>query len=195
MTIPHLPAGDGRTELSEEDRLGLIPTYIATRGELFEAEQRNIAGALLRRGPALDQLLDDGYLRGLHRAMFSEVWEWAGNYRRRETNLGVEPNQISVGVRTLVDDARAWVEHDTFGPDEIAVRFHHRLVVIHPFPNGDGRHGRIAADYLVARLDREPFSWGASLAITTDRLRSAYRRALQLADDGQVDELLEFARA
>lgn len=195
MTIPHLPTGDGRTELSEEDRLGLIPTYIATRGELFEAEQRSIAGALLRRRPALDQLLDDGYLRGLHRAMFGQVWEWAGDYRRRETNNGVEPNQIAVGVRTLVDNARAWVEHDTFGPDELAVRFHHRLVVIHPFPNGNGRHGRIAADYLVACLDHEPFSWGASLAITTDRLRSAYRRALQLADDSQVGELLEFARA
>ena len=195
MRDPLLPIGDGHTELAEAERLGLIPTYIATRGELFEAEQRNIAEAVLRRRPAVDQLLDDKYLRDLHRAMFDHVWTWAGRYRTTETNIDIEPTHIGPAVRTLVNDACAWVEYSTYEPDELAVRFHHRLVGIHPFPNGNGRHGRIAADYLATTLARGPFSWGAGLEVATSGLRTAYRHALQRADDGDITELLRFARA
>jgi Fic-DOC domain mobile mystery protein B len=194
VTDPLGPVGKGHTALSEEDRLGLIPTYIATRGELFEAEQRNIAQALLRRRPTLPQLLDDKYLRALHEAMFKQVWEWAGRYRLRETNIGTDPILISIAVRTLVDDAKAWVEYHAYEPDELAIRFHHRLVAIHPFRNGNGRHGRIAADYLVTLLGREPFSWGVGLTVDTDGLRAAYRHALECADDGEIAELRTFAR-
>ena len=194
MSDPLLPLGDGHTELSEDDRVGLIPTYITTRGDLFAAEQRNIAFALLRRPPSLAMLLDDRYLRDLHRNMFGQVWEWAGRYRRRETNIGIDPRQIAASVRLLVDDANAWVENGTYAPDELAVRFHHRLVAIHPFPNGNGRHGRIAADYLVTSFGRPRFGWGANLDASTEELRSAYRRALQQADEGDMSELLVFAR-
>jgi Fic-DOC domain mobile mystery protein B len=161
---------------------------------LFEAEQRNIAQAMMRRGPTLAQLLNDKYLRDLHHAMFGDVWEWAGHYRLRETNIGIDPNQIPSEVRMLVDDAEAWVEYVTYESDELAVRFHHRLVAIHPFANGNGRHGRIAADYLVTALGRQPFSWGAERKVDTEALRAAYRDALRRADDGDVGELLGFAR-
>lgn len=189
-----VPPGDGHTELSEEDRLGLIPTYIATRGELFDAEQRNIAQALLRRPPSVATLLDDAYLRHLHEAMFDRVWEWAGRYRLRETNIGIAPEGIPSAVRTLVDDAVAWADYSTYEPDELAIRFHHRLVSVHPFPNGNGRHGRIAADYLVVALGREPFGWGAGLDLETDELRAAYRDGLRRADEGEILELVAFAR-
>ncbi len=190
-----LPLGDGHTELTEDDRVGLIPSHITTRGDLIGAEQRNIAFALLRRPPALATLLDDRYLRGLHRNMFGLVWEWAGRYRRRETNIGIDSRQIPVSVRTLVDDTIAWVDNETYEPDELAVRFHHRLVAIHPFPNGNGRHGRIAAEYLVTALGRPRFGWGIGLDISTEDLRAAYRHALQRADAGDIEELLAFARS
>ncbi len=195
MIDPLVPPGDGHTDLSDEDRFGLVPTYIATRGELNDAEQRNIARALLRRPPSAAALLDDAYLRRLHRAMFDEVWEWAGRYRIRETNIGMAPEQISSEIRNLVEDTKARVKHGTCESDEIAVRFHHRLVAIHAFPNGNGRHGRIAADYLVTSLDGEPFSWGARLDDDTDELRTVYLDALRRADDGKIEELLIFARA
>lgn len=194
MIDPLVPLGDGYTELSEEDRLGLIPTYVATRGELFDAEQRNIAQALLRRAPSIAALLDDAYLRRLHQAMFDQVWGWAGRYRIRETNVGIAFKQISSEIRNLVDDTRVWVEYGTYEHDEIAVRFHHRLVAIHAFPNGNGRHGRIAADYLVASLNGEPFTWGMQLDADTDELRAAYLHALRRADGGDMAELLSFAR-
>lgn len=195
MIDPLVPLGDGHTELSEEDRLGLIPTYIATRGELFDAEQRNIAQALLRRSPSVSALLDGTYLRRLHKAMFDRVWEWAGRYRIRETNIGIAFEQISSEMRNLVDDTKTWVEYSTYERDEIAVRFHHRLVAIHAFPNGNGRHGRIAADFLVASLSGEPFTWGARLDTDTDQLRATYLRALRRADGGNIEQLLTFARS
>jgi Fic-DOC domain mobile mystery protein B len=196
VTDPLVPIGDGHTELTDDDREGLIPSYITTRGELNDAEQRNIVAATVRRRlPSADQLLDDKYLRDLHKAMLRDVWTWAGQYRKRETNIGVEPNSISVEVRTLTQDARAWIEHETYPPDEIAVRFHHRLVAIHPFANGNGRHSRITADYLVRALGQESFSWGANLDVSTDDLRTRYIAALHDADAGSMDALLAFARS
>ena len=194
MNDPLVPIGDGHTALSEEDRLGLIPTYISTRGDLFDAEQRNIAEALLRRSPTIDQLLDDLYLRDLHKAMFRQVWAWAGRYRHLETNIGIDPSYISTEVRTLVHNARAWIEHDAFDPDELGLRFHHQLAFIHPFPNGNGRHGRVAADYLMTGLGHQRFTWGIGLEVSTEDLRVAYLHALQQADRGNFAALLTFAR-
>ena len=195
MTDALLPTGDGHTELSEDDRYGLIPSYIATRGELFDAEQRNISQALLRRPPRAEELLDGKYLRDLHHAMFGQVWKWAGQYRQRETNIGIEPTQIAVAVRSLIDDVTWWIGAETFGSDEIAVRFHHRLVAIHPFRNGNGRHGRVAADYLARALGVGAFSWGRFLDLATSELRKAYQSALQEADTGEIKPLLTFARS
>ena len=187
------PEGDGHTALSHEDAEGLIPTHIATRGDLFEAEQRNIAEALLRQPPGTAALLDDRFLRNLHKHMFGKVWTWAGRYRIRETNIGIGPAEIGVAVRSLVDDARVWIEYGTYDPDESAVRFHHRLVAIHPFRNGNGRHGRVAADYLVMSLGRPRFTWGAALRRATPSLRREYQTSLQEADSGSITRLLVFA--
>ncbi|MGE3327936.1 MAG: mobile mystery protein B [Acidimicrobiia bacterium] len=195
MTDFLLPSGDGHTELSDEDRVGLLPTYIATRGELFDAEQRNIAEGLFNKRPSRAQLLDDKYLRDLHRSMFGNVWRWAGRYRTREPNIGIDPRQIAVAVRDLVADTNAWVDHHSFEVDELCARFHHRLVEIHPFPNGNGRHGRIATDLLLSCLGSVPFSWGIHLAVDTTSLRRLYVGALQRADSGDITALLEFARS
>ena len=195
MPDPMVPVGDGHTSLAEEDRRGLIPSYISTRRELFEAEERNISRALLRRSPTVEQVLDDAYLRSLHHDMFGDVWNWAGHYRTRDTNIGVPFERIPGAVRALVLDARTWVEFDTYTPDELAVRFHHRLVAIHPFPNGNGRHGRIAADYLIAGLGGTVFTWGARSGKGIDELRRIYLAALYTADTGDEVELLAFARS
>lgn len=190
-----VPEGDGHTPLDPADLAGLIPTWIATRGDLNEAETRNIAAALRRRPPTLHELLDDLYLRGLHRAMFGEVWRWAGTYRRTETTIGIDPAGISDAARRLVADARAWVDADTYPADEAAVRFHHRLVEIHPFPKGNGRHGRAATDYFTRALSEPPFTWGKALGLSTTDLRRTYRDALVAADMGNHDPLLAFVRS
>lgn len=190
---PFAPSGDGQTTLGPDDVEGLIPTYISTRAELYEAEQRNIARALRRDSPSINVLLDDRYLRDLHRHMFGDVWTWAGKYRTCETNIGVPFEQVAGAVLDTVRDVATWIDHATFASDEIAVRLHHRLVVIHPFPNGTGRHSRIAADLIVG-LGQPVFSWGAGRQRSTQPLRNAYREALRQADNGDVAALIAFAR-
>lgn len=189
------PLGDGHTLLSDEDRADLLQPDITTRQELFDAEQRNIATALLRPKPRLPTLLDDNYLRNLHKSMFSDVWGWAGRYRTSDTNIGIDPMYIPSDVRNVVNDATTWVEHKTYEPDELAVRFHHRLVFIHPFVNGNGRHSRISADLLIANLGGDAFSWGSNLQVSTEELRQQYLAALRSADAGEIDHLVSFARS
>ena len=190
---PLLRLGDGHTPLGDDDRWGLKLSYITTRGELNEAEQENILRARQRRrAPALEALLDDKYLRDLHRAMFGDVWAWAGSYRRRETSIGIDPAQIAVCTRDLVADARIWAEHEE--PLTVAVRFHHRLVWIHPFPNGNGRHSRQAADYFMQALGQLPFTWGAiGAADDAEGTRQRYLAALREADRGCFGPLEAFA--
>lgn len=197
MTNPLLPLGDGHTEISDEDRHGLIPTYISTRGELWDAEEAAITRATFGLAPSLAHLADDLYLRRLHRRMFREVWRWAGQYRMRETNLGVAPEAIAGDVRGLVGDVTVWLRQGTFEADELAIRFHHRLVKIHPFVNGNGRHGRIAADLLMVALGKRRFGWGAGLEVSTEELRHTYQRALRRADadSDDVGDLIAFARS
>jgi Fic-DOC domain mobile mystery protein B len=197
VTDPLVPVGDGRTEVFEEDRGALLPTYIATRGELFAAEEENIAAATFGRNPTADTLLDDQYLRQLHRAMFDRVWKWAGQYRTLETNIGIEPTLISIALRELVGNTRTWVDFTAFDADEIGVRFHHRIVHIHPFVNGNGRHGRIAADLLVSGLRQDPFTWGRGLNMSTAELRARYHAALRRADadPDDIGDLAAFARS
>ena len=193
---PLLPDGEGHTPLGDDDVLGLKLSYVTTRGDLNEAEQENILRALTsRRAPSVEVLLNDQYLRDLHRSMFGDVWAWAGMYRRSETNIGVEPTQIAEAVRNLVLDARTWVDSGSEVEDALCVRFHHRLVAIHPFANGNGRHGRVATDYLVRALGRNAFSWGANLEVGVAELRARYLRALRRADEGELEDLLEFARS
>jgi len=198
VTDPLAPIGDGHTEVPDDVREHLIPTYIATLAELYEAEAENVAAGTLGRRPDLDELLDDGYLRELHRVMFGEVWRWAGRYRQTDVNIGgVDWHEVPGRVRLLVDDTKYWVDTATSDHDEIAIRFHHRLVQIHPFVNGNGRFGRFAAEYLVESLGSPRFTWGINLALERSALRERYRKALQRLDADQDDakDLLGFARS
>lgn len=186
---------EANTPLTAEEREQLIPTYISVRAELNEAEQVNITDALrwAARARGFD-ILDDAQLRELHRRMFRDVWRWAGQYRKTPRNIGIEAYRIPAEVRQLVGDARYWAEHGVYPPDESAIRFSHRLVSIHPFPNGNGRHSRIAADFLAVRLGESPFSWGKTGLVDPGETRKEYVAALQAADAGDIGPLLAFAR-
>lgn len=187
---------EANTPLEEEEREQLIPTYITSRAELNEAEQVNItyANRWLRRARSVD-VLDDAFLRDLHKRMFGDVWKWAGAYRKTPRNIGIEAYRIPMEVRTLVDDVRYWVANSTYPPDEIAIRFSHRLVSIHPFPNGNGRHSRLVADLLIMKLGQPRFTWGRTNLVDAGATRRVYVAALQAADRGDIGKLLEFARA
>jgi Fic-DOC domain mobile mystery protein B len=173
----------------------LIPSYITLRSELNAAEQANIleAGewALARKR----NVLEERFLTNLHRRMFGRVWRWAGQFRKTDRNIGVDPYRIPADLRQLFDDCRYWIEHGTYSGDEIAARFHHRLVLIHPFPNGNGRHSRLAADLLLVKLGRPRFSWGLVNLVDATETRQRYVAALRAADHHDIGPLLEFVRS
>jgi Fic-DOC domain mobile mystery protein B len=186
---------DNATPLTPEERRELIPAHIAYRSELNEAEQENIARAQdwalgRKRDP-----LTEKFIRDLHKRMLGEVWKWAGKFRKSERNLGIPFFEIPMALRQLLDDTKAQIEYKTYPPDEIAVRFHHRLVAIHPFPNGNGRHARLMADLLVMRLGEERFSWGSASLRDAGITRAQYIAALQAADGHDIGPLLVFSRA
>ena len=184
------------TPLGPEEREGLLQTWITYRQELNEAEQANItAGTVWASRVRRRDLLAEKFLRQLHKRLFGEVWVWAGEFRRTERNIGIEPVQIPVELRAALDDARYWIEHEMFPPDEIAVRLHHRLVAIHPFPNGNGRTTRLMGDLVVVRLGREPFTWGRNNLTEVGETRTRYIAALRAADNYDIGPLLEFARS
>ena len=132
----------------------------------------------------------------LHQKMFGKVWRWAGTFRRSGKNIGVDWVQIPVHLHTLLQDVRYWVEHKTYPSDEIALRFHHKLVWIHLFPNGNGRHGRLMTDILLKDIfKQEPFTWNIKNIDVGDNVRSFYLKALRAADQGDYTMLLEFVRS
>lgn len=199
MAGPRFEEDDAATPLSPEERQGLIPSYITLRRELNEAELQGVLAAdvwaFARRRP----VLDERFLRNLHKRMFGGVWRWAGAYRRTERNIGINAYRISTEVVQLIEDVRFWIENQTYPLDEIATRFHHRLVWIHAFPNGNGRHARLAADLLLARMHRPRFTWGSKKL--TDNLidsamtRQKYIAALRSADQHDISALLAFVRS
>lgn len=186
---------DASTPLTAEEREGLIPSYVTLRRELNEAEQANILEAEEWAFARKRKVLAERFLTDLHKHMFGRVWRWAGKFRRTERNLGVDPLRIAIDLRQLLDDCRYWIEHATYPPDEICARFHHRLVAIHPFPNGNGRHARLATDLLLVALGQPRFSWGRTNLVNPGDTRRAYVAALRAADARDIGPLLEFVRS
>lgn len=188
---------DGNTPLSPEELADLVPN-LATKEELNEWERENIL--LAREWATSDrtaplEMMSDQYIRKLHERMFDETWKWAGLYRLTEKNIGVPVHEIRERLMALFGDVRYWIENKTYSPDEIAVRFHHRLVSIHPFPNGNGRHARLIADVLVLKLGNPAFTWGSANLVEEGAARTRYLEAIRAADDGDIQPLLRFARS
>jgi Fic-DOC domain mobile mystery protein B len=191
-------AAEGATPLDPDETEGLIPPQIVTRAELNEAEEANIARGLAWGLKAIRNraVLADDFVYDLHRRMFKDVWTWAGRTRSTNKNIGIDKYEIRVAVRDLMADAATWKASAVYPPEEVAVRLHHRLVAIHPFPNGNGRHARMIADLFLLQEGIRPLSWGSRRGslVQTGQIRSEYISALRAADNGDIQPLLAFAR-
>jgi Fic-DOC domain mobile mystery protein B len=195
----HLDYIDGQTPLDEEEKEGLrIPT-LATRAELDEFEQQNIEQAVqwtMGRSFKSATIFTEEFVKMVHKRMYSNVWAWAGEFRKTNKNIGIDHWKIHPELRKLLDDVKYWHENNTYPPDEIAVRFKHRLVSIHCFANGNGRHSRFMADIIIEKIYKQPvFSWGAANLSGEGDTRKAYLKAIKSADSGDYRLLLTFARS
>lgn len=186
----------GQTPLDPDEAAGLKPRHIATQGELDEWEAQNIlkASRWIARQKKLN-VLNDHFCRELHVKMFDDTWKWAGTFRKSDKNIGCDWTQIAVNLRQLLDNMAYWLEHNVFPPEEVAVRFHHRLVWLHAFPNGNGRHARLMTDCLLRQCGLAPFSWGRGNLVTANEVRQRYIQALRAADNTDYTLLLAFVRS
>ena len=185
----------GATPIDPNEAEGLIPTHLILQRQLDEYEETNIIEATewafsRRRGDPLDA----DFLHDVHRRMLNQTWRWAGKARRSDKNVGVPWPQIPERLRQLLDDVRAQIEHRAYPPTEIAARYHHRLVSIHAFPNGNGRHARLMADLLLTDLAGRRFEWGRGNLVAAGDVRARYIAALRAADTGDYRPLLEFLK-
>lgn len=190
---------NGQTPLDEDEKEGLLIPTIATREELDEFEQQNIEDALqwvFNISVKAETIVTDKFICNLHKRMYGDVWAWAGKFRRTDKNLGIDKWQIPMALKNLCDDTLYWIRNETFTADEIALRFKHRIVSIHCFPNGNGRHSRLMADVIISKVYKMPlFSWGADDLVHEADSRSYYLKSLREADKGNFELLLRFARS
>ena len=190
---------DGQTPLDEDEKQDLIPT-ILTRADLDRFEQENIIEArrwVMQKSVLTRQdIFTERFLLGLHKRMFGQVWTWAGAYRKSNKNIGVDYYQISTELHKLLGDSKYWLEHQTYEITDLAIIFHYRLVKIHLFPNGNGRHARLCADVVCAKYGGEELSWGGKVnLVAASKTRKAYIDALIKADNGDYKPLIAFAKS
>ncbi|TXI81618.1 MAG: mobile mystery protein B [Crocinitomicaceae bacterium] len=189
---------DGQTPLDEDEKQGLRIKSITTRGELDEFEQQNIEQAVLwtmGRSLGADKIFSEAFIKSLHKRMYGEVWTWAGDFRKTNKNIGVDKWQIAGSLKALMDDALFWFANGTYSPDELAIYFKHRLVSIHCFANGNGRHSRLMADIIIEKIFKKPvFTWGAANLVKKGNARALYLAALREADRGNIEPLIQFSK-
>jgi Fic-DOC domain mobile mystery protein B len=189
---------EGQTPLDEDENEGLKISSITTQGELDEFEQFNIEKAVewvINTKLKTEKILTDKFVRDLHKKMYGDVWKWAGEFRKSEKNIGITWTQIGIELKNLLDDTKYWVENKTYSIEEIAIRFKHRIVSIHCFPNGNGRHSRMMADVIIDSLsDIEMFTWHQSNMVKANETRKTYIQALREADNGNIEPLIKFAK-
>ena len=194
-----LEYGYGQTPLDDDEKEGLLIKSISTRSELDEFEQQNIEKAVLwtlKRKFNPIEILSEPFIKELHRKMYGDVWKWAGAFRNTNKNIDVDKLQVSVQLRTLLDDCSFWIENKSFNEDEIALRCKHRIVSIHCFANGNGRHSRLLADVIIEHVFKKPvFSWGGSNHAKHKDAREEYLRAVKAGDRGDYKLLINFARS
>jgi len=188
---------DGQTPLNDAEKEGLKINSITTQGELDEFEQLNIEKAVewtIHTKLKAEKILTEKFIKDLHKRMYGDVWKWAGEFRKTEKNIGIPWTQIGIELKNLLDDTKYWVENKTFPPEEVAIRFKHRLVSIHCFPNGNGRHSRMMADIIIESIfGKDIFSWHKSNMVKPDEKRKEYITALKEADNGNIKPLIKFA--
>lgn len=188
----------GQTELDEDEKEGLLIKSITIREELNEFEQQNIEKAIqwtFGRKLKKEKLLSEKFIKELHKKMYGDVWKWAGEFRKSEKNIGVKSYLIATELRILLDDCLFWIDNNVYQQEEIAVRFKHRLVSIHCFANGNGRHSRLIADLIMEKLfGGSFFSWGGNDLVNQTDSRLNYIMAIKLADANKIERLIEFAK-
>jgi Fic-DOC domain mobile mystery protein B len=196
MNSHNLIDRDGSTPLDHDQIKGIRFAHLTTMGELDELEDENIQRGLewLNHQKTKDYLSIE-FLCKLHEKLFGEVWKWAGKFRTVEVNISkYRHHDVRPQLHNFFEDIKLWISGGKMSWDEISAEMHHRLVTIHPFPNGNGRTTRIFTEYVQKRNQQQVTSWGSTRKIDQKKRRDDYIKALRLADIGDFRALIDFMK-
>ena len=193
----NLVNGPGQTPLDADEAAQLIPKHLTTQADLDEWEQTNILQAVQWADrQRTTEVLSENFCRELHRRMFDRTWRWAGQFRHSDKNIGCPWEQLPMRLRQLLDNTAFQISGTTSPLEEAATRFHHQLVLVHAFPNGNGRHARLMTDCLLRQHGAMPFTWGGEQDLgSAGESRHRYIGALRAADAGDLAPLFSFVQS
>ena len=167
------------------------------KADLYDLEQQiqsqvadDLLGLVLDGTLSVTDLLNDHFVRELHRRMYAPVWTWGGRQRSRETNIGIAPGQISVAFRDALQDLRyRWETAHDLTARELGISAHAALVHVHPFVDGNGRTTRLLADLVFVSAQDED----VMLAYDWEFDRDSYIRRLREYDQTRdASALIDF---
>lgn len=183
---------DGQTPLPPELQKGLKLKHIQNMGELDEFEEKNIAEGLVWLKKNNENYRQYNFWEKLHKKLFGNVWSWAGKLRDHELDnpYFLLPHHIRPALKTLEDDFEYWLKKREISFNEIAARFHERIETIHPFPNGNGRFGRILVEHFCLKEKAEVPKWGMAIKNDPKLRREKYIDALDEARRTKKYEVL-----
>ena len=183
--------------LHDRSRLLLSSSPEPSDEDINQAELVGIVGATDWAKRARLNPKEVKFWQRLHEQMFGQVWDWAGEWRQHEPNIGVPPHDIHPKMKSLQDDLAVWLfDECDMTALELIARFHHRLVYIHPFSNGNGRWGRLMTDVLANReLGIPSITWAAGgddLRNRESKERKKYVAAVKAGDKGEIEPLMNY---
>jgi Fic family protein len=125
----------------------------------------------------------------IHELIFSGILENAGHYRNCQVYIeGCElAPPAACEIPELMKELLHWLNNnpEELRPIELAAVFHHKLVAIHPFDDGNGRVSRLVTNLLLINK-------GYTLTVIRRVDRKKYYNTLQKADNGNLEPFVNF---
>ena len=185
---------DGKTPLTD---FGGLLVDVHTRDELNALEFLNVNKAhekyLLRRPSEKKAPFTYVWFLKVHCEMYGDVWAWAGAIRKSNKNIGIDKSQVRETLKSLEKDYHVWVG-SKMDPNEVAARLHHRLVLIHPFENGNGRWARLITNIYLRQKDLPLILWPEKEFLEQGNVRKQYLDALRKADEHDLKPLIDLQK-
>ena len=173
----------GQTPLPPELQKGLISKNVQTIGELDEYEEQNIAEGMVWLEDSNANSLNYSFWLRLHKKLFGNVWNWAGEIRSHDLGNAdfLYPEKVRPALMQLIGDAEYWFKNDTYPKKETIARIHEKLLTIHPFANGNGRWSRILTEYICKQNKIDIPKWNLKSKDDPQKRRKEYIEAVELA--------------
>lgn len=175
------------TPFPDDNLLGLTD-----KNQINEMEATGIAKSELNIFELeTDIELSTSLILEIHKIAFSELYDWAGKWRKTEVYVGQlippKPNKVLHSMYQFLDNLNFKISISKNRTEHIdsLVYAHYEFIKIHPFNNGNGRTGRILMNLVALKFGYKPLE----LYHREGQSRKLYINAMKDADNGNFNTL------